>query len=217
MIIEVHLNSMIRLITCLLLLIFGIKNATAQIIGEDYVAIPSDNKERFELKFLSYSTLEVKTKPRHMMPYIKSRIFSFINCDTSVLIRPNKIIRNDTLGLKVGNSSIFELFEKEIILSKIKDGFIDHNSKLIYVRRNIFDETPDLLFVVDGKEYSYYEKDFIINGKLYKQKEYNKILRRKLKKYNSNNCILKTLKGLNAYYKYGMSGVFGTFILTKKK
>ena len=98
---------MIRLLFSFTFLIFGFLYSRAQVIGEDYIAIPIDNRERFLLKFLSDSTLEVSTIPRHMMPLIKSKIFSFRSADSTITVVPKKIVTQDTLGLTEGILSIF--------------------------------------------------------------------------------------------------------------
>jgi hypothetical protein len=76
---------MIRLLCSFIFLIFGFINSNAQKIGEEYYAIPTDNGQRFLLKFLSDSTLEIKREQKHLFPSI-THIYTYKDQDTIISI-----------------------------------------------------------------------------------------------------------------------------------
>jgi hypothetical protein len=89
--IELHPNFMIKQLAIFIFLLFGFINSTAQKIGEDYYAIPTDNGQLFLLKFLSDSTLEVRNEYKHLTS-IPKRVFYYIKTDTTLTLLQNKRI-----------------------------------------------------------------------------------------------------------------------------
>jgi hypothetical protein len=88
---------------------------------------------------------------------------------------------------------------------------------LIYVRKDEFAKIQ-FYFLINGRSYYCYYRKMVFGGQLHIENYCDKKVIKKLKKYNdSKKASGKTLRGLDAYYKYGLKGVFGTFVLIKSK
>jgi hypothetical protein len=185
-----------------------------QKVGDYYVSISTDSSHGGRLKFLSDTTVEVSSVPRHMSPSFKS-VFKFTTTGTTIHIFPENVIRRDTqaVGLYVRN---FDLKTK-IILTKIDGGFIDYGKSHIYVRQKDFGDNPDIGYIIDGKTFI---QDVGVTdgyGLIRKSPKTNKALQKKLKGLDKNNCTIEIVRGLDAYNRFGIKRVYGAVVITTNK
>lgn len=119
---------MIRPFILFLLLIFISTLSIAQKLEDYYVPISIDNTQGVRLKFLSDSTVEISSIPRHMSPSLKT-VHKFRTADSTIQIFPDPFTTLDSQsgGLHVKTM----VFKTKIILTKINGGFIDYNKSLI--------------------------------------------------------------------------------------
>ena len=167
-----------------------------QKLGDYYVSIPIDSTQDCRLKFLNDTAVEISNVPRHMSGRI-AIVLSYRSTDTSIDIFPSYLNRKDSSWL---NSFGLNYFTKTVTrLTKISRGFIDYNRSLIFVREQDFGHDPDIVYVIDGKK-----------------AKTNKALQKRLKNIDKNNITVEVLKGLNAYQRFGIKGVYGVIVITTK-
>ena len=121
-----------------------------QKLGDYYVSISIDSTQGGRLKFLSDTTVELSSTPRHMSPSLKT-VYKYTTADTTIQILSDPVISQDSpqLGLSVQSSTL----KTKIILTKIDGGFIDYSNSLIYVRQKDFGYNPYLAYIIDGKSF----------------------------------------------------------------
>src|SRR5688572_4046811 len=107
-----------------LLTIFVSTLSFGQKWGDYYVSISIDSTQGGRLKFLSDSTVELSSIPRHMSPSIKA-VYKYTTADTTIQIFPEPVINQDS-QVSALYVQPFALKTK-IILTKIDGGFIDYN------------------------------------------------------------------------------------------
>ena len=185
-----------------------------QKIGDYYVSISIDSSQGGRLKFLSDTTVELSSIPRHMSPSIK-KVYKYTRADTTIQIFPENVVSKDTQssGLYIRD---FDLKTK-IILTKIDGGFIDYSKSLIYVRQKDFGDNPDVAYIFDGKTYI---QDVGITdgyGLIRKSPKTNKALQKKLNGLDKNNCTIEIVRGLDAYQRFGIKRVYGAVVITTTK
>lgn len=151
-----------------------------------------------------------------MQPVIRD-VYKAAKTDTAIIIKPNHSVVADIQqsGIVI---KLLDFKKKNLVLTKIDGGFIDHINSIIYVRQKDFGNNPKLAYIVDGKTY------FQDNGKtdgygLLKVKpKKNRRLQRKLKGLNTHNCNIEILKGgLEAYRKFGIEYVYGVIVIKTYK
>lgn len=197
-----------------LLSIFISTLSFGQKLGDYYVPISIDSIQGSRLKFLSDTTVELSTIPRHMSPSIKA-IYKCMSTDTTIQIFPEPLTNQDTQssGLSVQSSAL----KTEIVLTKIDGGFIDYNKSLIYVRQKDFGDNPDIAYLIDGKTYI---QDVGVTdgyGIIRKTPKTNKALQKKLKGIDKEKCTIEIVRGLNAYKRFGLKRVYGVIVITSKQ
>lgn len=198
----------------LFLLVFFISRLSfGQKIGDYYVSISIDSIQGGRLKFLTDSTIELSSIPRHMSPSVKA-VYNYKSTDSTVEILPDSVpggIR-PIQGLLTQPPTI----KTKIILTKIDRGFIDYSKSLIYVRQKDFGDSPDITYIVDGKTYTQDMGESDGYGLIRKRPKTNKALQRKLKSIDKENCTIEIVRGLNAYKRYGIDKVYGVIVITSK-
>lgn len=185
-----------------------------QKLGDYYVSISIDSTQGGRLKFLSDTTVELSSTPRHMSPTFKA-VHKYTSTDTTIEIFSTQISTNIPQSIvphvKPLTSSM------KILLIKFNGGFIDYDKSLIYVRKRDFGDNPDIAYIIDGKTYI---QDMGITdgyGLLRKRPKANKALQRQLKGLDKENCTIEILRGLNAYKRFGIKRVYGAVVITTKK
>lgn len=185
-----------------------------QKLGDYYVSISIDSSQGGRLKFLSDTTVELSSVPRHMSPSFKS-VFKYTITDTTIQISPENVISKDSQssGLYVRHLDL----KAKIILTKIDGGFIDYGKSLIYVRQKDFGDNPDIAYIIDGKTFI---QDVGVTdgyGLIRKSPKTNKALQKKLKGLDKNNCSIEIVRGLDAYKRFGIKRVYGAVVVTTTK
>ena len=205
---------MIRPFILFLLLIFISTLSIAQKLEDYYVPISIDNTQGVRLKFLSDSTVEISSIPRHMSPSLKT-VHKFRTADSTIQIFPDPFTTLDSQsgGLHVKTM----VFKTKIILTKINGGFIDYNKSLIYVRQKDFVVNHEMSYIIDGK--TFIQKMGVTDGYgvVKKNPKTNKALQKKLKDVDKDNCTLEIVRGLNAYKRFGIKRVYGVVFITSKQ
>ncbi len=205
---------MTRCSTFFLLSIFISTLSFGQKLGDYYVPISIDSTQGGRLKFLSDTTVELSSIPRHMRPSIKV-IYKYTTADTTIQIFPEPLSNQDNQS----SSQYVQSFalKTKISLTKIDRGFIDYNKSLIYVRQKDFGDNPDIAYLIDGKTYI---QDMGVTdgyGIIKKSPKTNKALQKKLKGIDKDNCTIEIVKGLNAYKRFGIKRVYGVIVITSKQ
>jgi hypothetical protein len=187
-----------------LLLIFTSTISFGQKVGDYYISIPSKGILNCRLRFVSDSTIELSSIPRHMELGIRRRlvmVFKYMKTDTTIEVLPGLLAKPDSLSLK--DFGFIHFIKPVIILTKIDGGFIDYSESLIYVR-DFRDKSYVLYYIINGK--TYIESAGVTN----------KLLQKKLKRLNIDNCSIEIAKGLEAYKRYGIEKVHGAVVITTK-
>jgi hypothetical protein len=197
------------------LLVFFISRLSfGQKIGDYYVSISIDSIQGGRLKFLTDSTVELSSIPRHMSPSVKA-VYNYKSTDSTVEILPDSV----TSGIRPIQGLFTQppTIKTKIILTKIDKGFIDYSKSLIYVRQKDFDDNPDITYIIDGKTYTQDMGETDGYGLTRKRPKRNKALQRKLKSIDKENCAIEIVRGLNAYNRYGIEKVYGVIVITSKR
>ena len=186
-----------------------------QKIGEYYISIPSDTLMNCRLRFLSDTTVELSSVPRHMSRQL-SIIFKYTTSDTTINILTKNINSNDSLLLTSFGYAYFN--KSDIKLTKIDDGFTDFENSLIYFQQSNSKSSYKLFYIIDGRTYIQNMGQTDGYGLLKKMPKQNKELEKKLKEIiaNSDKYHLEFLKGLEAYQKIGAKYVGGVIIINKQ-
>ena len=127
---------------------FFVAVSYGQTLGDYYVSISMDSTQGGRLKFLSDTTVELSSIPRHMSPSLKT-VFKYISTDITIEILPNPITKQD-IQPAVIYVQPFTL-DTKLTLTKIERGFIDYDKSLIYIRQKDFGDNPDIAYIIDGK------------------------------------------------------------------
>ena len=197
-----------------LFLFFSVPVAYGQKLGDYYVSISADSSHGGRLKFLSDTTVELSSVPRHMSPSLKA-VYKYTTTDTTIQIFPEPVMSQDNpqQGLYVQSFAL----NTKISLTKIDGGFIDYNKSLIYVRQRDFGDNPDIAYIIDGKTFI---QDMGVTdgyGLIRKRGKTNRALQKKLKGIDKDNCTIEIVRGLNAYKRFGIKRVYGAVVITTKK
>ena len=182
--------------------------------GECYVSITIDSTQGGRLKFLSDSTVELSSIPRHMSPSFKA-IHRYMTTDSTIQILPEPLTNqhSQSAGLSVHSFAL----ETKINLTKIDEGFIDYNKSHIYIRQKDFGDNPDMAYIIDGK--TFIQDMGVTNsyGLITKSPKTNKALQKKIKSIDKDNCTIEIIRGLNAYKRFGIKRVYGVIVITSKQ
>jgi len=193
--------------SCISTLTFGQK------LGDYYVSISIDSTQGGRLKFLSDTTIELSSIPRHMSPSF-SKVYKYIAKDSTIEILPSSDVKSDTLETRVQIKNI--ALKTILSLTVINDCYIDYKNSLIYVREKDFGSNPDIAYIIDGKTYI---QDAGITdgyGLVKKMPKKNIALQNKLKGINKDKCTIELVRGLNAYKRFGIKRVYGAVVITTK-
>lgn len=175
-----------------------------QRIGDFYVPVSIDSIQEVRLRFISDSTVELSTEPRHMNQSWKA-IYKYISTDSTIQVFSDSLSGSGVSGIG------------ETILTKIEGGFINYDKLLIYVRQKDFDKYPDIIYLIDGKKYIQDTGEQNGYGLIKKKPKTNRRLKRKMKSLTADNFTIELFRGLNAYKRFGIKYVFGTIVITTKK
>jgi len=182
----------------------------AQQLGDYYISIPTDITSHDRLKFLTDSTVEISSMPRHLSAAVES-VGKYTSTDTSIQIYFDSAIRNpEPFGLTIQPS-----YNTSRILKKIDGIFIDYERSLIYAREKDYVD-PRLNYVIDGKFFLQDVGQMDSSGVTTKIPKANKSLERKLSKFNQANCTTEIVRGLNAYQRYGIRAIPLVAVITSK-
>lgn len=197
----------------LFLLIFLVTDTLGQKLGEYYISVSMDSTQG-RLKFISDTTVELSSIPRHMSSSLKT-VLRYVSTDTTIEILPDTTKKPNTqpTGLYIEQLAL----RKKITLTKITRGFIDYNKRLIYVRQKDFPKNPDITYIVDGKSY---KQDTGVTdgyGLVKKSPKTNKGLQKRLKPLTKDNCTIEVVRGLAAYERFGIDNVYGVIVINTKK
>ena len=205
---------MIKFYTFFHLLFLSVIFTYGQKLGDYYISISVDSSQGGRLKFLSDTTVELSSIPRHMRPSLKA-VYKYMTTDTTIQIFPEPVISQAShqSGLYIQSSAL----KTKISLTKIDGGFIDYNNSLIYVRQKDFGDNPDLAYIIDGKTFIQNMGVTDDTGIIRKKPKTNKALQNKLKGLDKDNCTIEILMGLNAYKRFGIKTVYGAVVITTKK
>lgn len=205
---------MTRPCTILLLFILISIQSFGQKLGDYYVSISIDSTQGGRLQFLSDTTVELSSVPRHMSPSLK-RVYKYTTTDTTIQIFPEPVISQDSpkQGLFVQPDAL----KTKIILTKIDGGFIDYSKSLIYVRQKDFGDNPEIAFIIDGQTFIQDVGETDGYGIIRKEPKTNKALQKKLKGLDKDNFTLEIIRGLNAYKRFGIKRVYGAVVITTKQ
>ncbi len=208
-------ETMTRHLTFFLFTLLFWTFSQGQKIGEYYISIPSDTLQNCRLRFLSDTTVELSTVPRHMSRQL-SIIFKYSMYDTTINILTKDINSNDRFSLTSYGYVYF--IKSNIMLIKIDNGFIDIKNSLIYFQQSNSNGSCKLYYIIDRKTYV---QDMGVTdgyGLIKKEPKKNKKLENKLNKIkvDIDKYHLEFLKGLEAYQKNGAKYVGGVIIITKK-
>lgn len=206
---------MVKYLTLYLFLFFSFIGSYGQTLGDYYVSISTDSIQGGRLKFLSDTTVELSSIPRHMSPSLKT-IYRYVSTDSTIEIMPKAITDRPSVlptGIYVQPSAL----NTKLTLTKIAGGFIDYNKSHIYVRQKDFPANPDITYIIDGKSYV---QDMGVTdgyGLIKKSPKTNKALQKRLKTIDKDNCTMEIVKGLAAYKRFGVEKVYGVIVITTKK
>lgn len=205
---------MVKYLSLYLFLFFSFFVSYGQTKGDYYVSISMDGVQDRRLKFLSDTTVEVSSIPRHISPFLQT-VCKYELTDTTIEIFPNTIVNRAVQppGTYVPLSSL----ETKFTLTKIAGGFIDYNKSLIYVRQRDFPANPDITYVIDGKSYTQHTVVKDRHALLKKGPKKNKALQNRLKTIGKDNCTIEIVRGVAAYERFGIDKVYGVIIITTKK
>lgn len=205
---------MTRRSSLFLLSIFISTLTLGQQLGDYYISISIDSTQDGRLKFLSDSTVELSSIPRHMRPSFKT-VHKYRATDSTIQIFPEPLSNQDSQspGLYIQSFPL----KRKISLTKIAGGFIDYNKSLIYVRQKDFGDNPDVAYIIDGKTFIQDVGATDGYGLIKKSPKTNKALQKKLKGVNKDNCTIEIVKGLEAYKRYGIKRVYGAVVITTKQ
>src|SRR5215213_6570583 len=114
---------------------FSVAVSYGQTLGDYYVSISMDSTQGGRLKFLSDTTVELSSIPRHMSPSLTT-VLKYISTDTTIEILPNSITQQDVQPTIIYAQPFTRT--SKLTLTKIERGFIDYNKSLIYIRQKDF-------------------------------------------------------------------------------
>lgn len=201
---------------CIFFILFTLiaTHSFGQKLGDYYVSISIDSTQGGRLKFLSDTTIELSSVPRHMSASLKT-VYKYTTTDMTILIFPEPAINQNSpkQGLYVQSFAP----KTKIVLTKIDGGFIDYSKSLIYVRQKDFGDNPDIAYIIDGKTFIQDVGETDGYGLIKKIPKTNKALRKKLKELDKGNYTIEIVRGLNAYKKFGIERVYGAVVITTKK
>lgn len=197
-----------------LLLLVSVAVTYGQKFGDYYVSISIESTEGGRLKFLSDTTVEQSSIPRHMRSSIKI-VHKYTATDTTIKIfpAPSESRESNATGIYIQPFTLVT----PINLTKIKGGFIDYSKSLIYVRQKDFGDNPDIAYIIDGKTYIQNMGVTDGYGSIKERPKINKALQKRLKGLNIDNCSIEIVRGVNAYKKFGIERVFGAIVITTTK
>lgn len=184
-----------------------------QRLGDYYVAISMDSTQGGRLKFLTDTTVELSSIPRHMSPSLKT-VYKYVSTDTTIEILPSMITNKDVTPPGI---YVQPVLKTKLTLTKIGRGFIDYSKSLIYVRQKDFPANPVVAYVIDGKTYI---QDMGVTdgyGLIKKSPKTNKALQKRLKAIDKDDYIIEIVRGLAAYKRFGIDRVYGVIVFTAKK
>jgi len=193
---------------------FFVAVSYGQTLGDYYVSISMDSTQGGRLKFLSDTTVELSSIPRHMSPSLKT-VFKYISTDITIEILPNPITKQD-IQPAVIYVQPFTL-DTKLTLTKIERGFIDYDKSLIYIRQKDFGDNPDIAYIIDGKTYIQDMGKTSGYGLIKKSPKKNKALQKRLKTIDKENSSIEIVRGLAAYQRFGIDRVYGVIVITTKK
>jgi hypothetical protein len=197
-------------VTFFISILFSFNLTLGQSHADYYVAISKDSTQGGRLKFISDTTVELSSIPRHMFPSIK-RVYKYTTTDTTIVIHPDTIIENR--NNKPEGLYVQDPLKSKLTLSKIKGGFIDYSKPHIYVRQKDFPKKSYMTYCIEGK---FYKQDMGKTdgyGLVRKRPKTNKALRRKLKAIDIDNFTIEIVRGLAAYERFGIDKVYGGVIV----
>ena len=185
-----------------------------QKLNQTYYGVSSDSLySGHQLVFISDSTLEISTFPRHMSKQFKLT-FNYKRTGDKIDIRNNNILTADSTALS--NHGMTQ-FLKSLTLAKDKRAIVDTSAKMVYVLYKDFSKRYYLIYIIDGKSYKYETGLSDAYGLIKNNPKENKFLKDKLASLNLDNYTANVYKGLDAYEKFGYDNVFGVIVLKQKE
>ncbi|RYY88021.1 MAG: hypothetical protein EOO15_10225 [Chitinophagaceae bacterium] len=191
------------ILTCITAFAFG------QTKGVIYIGISSDTAHVSHfLTFLTDSTVEISSIPRHMSPSFK-KVLTYTKESGDLLVRRDSA-RETFSG--------FPEFSKDFYLTAKGRALLDTFNKTVYVQERDF-KTYDLLYIIDGKRYKQKVGQVDAYGLVKKSFPENVDLKKLLSeiKPTVDTYKVKFYKGVAAYSKYGYRFVYGVVELSRKQ
>jgi hypothetical protein len=174
----------------------------AQKTGEVYFSISSDTTIKSHyLVFLSDSTLEVTSVPRHHSIIVRDTLSFARKMNTIVVQSKCTMLPYDRLKLVLEGRAL-----------------VDSSIKLVYVRESDFAEYFDFLYIIDGMQFIQRTGIPDSYGVVKTQFKKNKKLYSKLDELapTINTYSLEFLRGYEAFKKYGYKYTYGVIELFRK-
>lgn len=166
-----------------------------------------------QLVFITDTTLEISTFPRHMSKQFKMT-FNYNRTGDKIEILTNNILPGDSIALS--NYGMTQ-FLKSLTLAKDKRAIVDTFAKMVYVLYKDFSRKYYLTYIIDGKSYKQETGLSDAYGLIKNNPKENKALKDKLTSLALDNYTVNVYKGLDAYEKFGYDNVFGVIVLKQKE
>jgi hypothetical protein len=196
-----------------ILALWSLSVTHGQKLDEYYISISIDSTQGGRLKFLSDSTIELSSIPRHMSPSIKT-VYKYTSKDSLIEIFPEVLTNRESQS--TGLYMQYSALKTKMSLTKVDGGFIDYDKSLIYVKQKDFSDNPDIAYIIDGKTYI---QDMGVTdgyGLIKKSPKTNKALQKRLKNIGKDNFTIEIVRGLNAYKRFGIDRVYGVILISTK-
>ena len=167
------------------------------------------------LEFISDTTLEIRTFPRHMSKGFRVTI-SYRRDRKEIKTLYNDFSHEDSVGL-INND--FRLFLNGTTFTKDGSFLVDTNHKILYAPNRKFEKVHFVTYIINGKKYkqevSSTDGYGLLKNKIKENKELNEMLT------SLNNVIanysVSVYKGLDAYRKFGRKYIYGVIVIKAKE
>jgi len=188
-----------------LLTIFSIIDCFSQKLDTKYYFFSNDTLlTDHYLTFKNDSIVQISSIPRHMWQPMQQEL-KYEKLYEKLIIHIDTSLHLDNYGYNC---------DKELTIKK--KTLINELRQEIYVIRKDFDKNPDAIVMFNDKEYKIDSGETNGYGLVTKSAKKNRRLKRKLKTVNLNEYEINTVKGYEAYKKFGYKYVFGVIELKKK-
>ena len=197
------MKNRLEKIILIALLTLGCKSTYGQELNENYMLFSKSDKRTEYLEFKNDSIVERK-------PYIyhTGGLASLPNSSIFKEYRYEKLI--DTIRIYEFETS------NDVVFRLSKNNFLENSDlEMVYVRRNIFDEFPDVAVRFENETY-WLDSPKTSNGIIKSGGRKNRKLARIMRKKDTTNLNFEIYKGYKAFEKFGYENVFGIIEVSEK-